>query len=164
MEYFKSKRLLVTIIIVLVVLNGASIAFMLFSSKWFGPFADKPSKEAVRNFTARELDFSAEQKQQFGELLERHFKHGDSMAVRHSQALGGLFDLLKKESATPEEVRQYASTLGEIESDRAITTYEHFRAVRSLCSPEQKKKFDIFVTDVLKKTRDPQWGQKPQNK
>lgn len=161
MEYFKKDKLAVVLIVVLVVLNILSIAFILFSP--LGPGFMK-GREHVQGFVEDELNLSHLQKKQYAELREQHFARGDSMAVIQTAAMEALFTLMKIETVDTEAVRRNAEILGSIETTRSIGLFEHFRAIRVLCTPEQQKKFDTIVFEVMNKVRDPHGLPKPRNK
>jgi hypothetical protein len=49
------------------------------------------------------------------------------------------------------QIELLAIKMGELEKERQTVTFEHFRKVRTLCNDRQKKKFDIFIQQILQK-------------
>lgn len=161
MENFTKNKLAVALIVVLALLNFLSVSFILFSP--MGPGFMK-GRDQVQGFIEDELKFSDVQKKQYDELREQHFARGDSMAVIQATALNALFTLMKSETVDTNAVRRNAEILGGIETARSMGLFEHFRAVRSLCPPDQQKKFDAVIFEVLNRVRDPHGPPKPRNK
>ena len=161
MENFTKNKLAVALIIVLALLNFLSVSFILFSPMGSGFMK---GRDQVQSFIEDELKFSDVQKKQYDELREQHFARGDSMAVIQATALNALFTLMKSETVDTNAVRRNAEILGSIETARSIGLFEHFRAVRSLCTPDQQKKFDAVIFEVLNRVRDPHGPPKPRNK
>jgi hypothetical protein len=160
MDYFKKNKYTVLVIVVLALLNIASISFILFS-----PIRHEFSvhKEPVDKFIERELHFSDVQKEQYAELRKHMFQHGDSMMALQAATMDELFRFIQRDTVKPEDVRQKALLLGSFETDRSIGLVEHFHALRALCNPEQQQKFDLIIIDVLNHIRDERKLPKPPN-
>ena len=157
MDYIQKNKLLMIIVVVLVILNIVSVSYILFSPPPF-PGAHDKQKDPIARFLDEELGFSKEQKMQYQKLREEHFIRSDSLMNVHAKVLRDFFDLLKKDSTNQEEVRLKAAVIGKWEVDRSFETYNHFRAIRALCTPEQRRTFDAMITDVLQQPREPRGG------
>jgi protein CpxP len=155
MDYIKKDRYLIYAVIVLLVLNIVSISYILFAPRPPAPDSEEEMRDPIAHFLVGELNFSDEQMKQFAELRKNHFEQGDTLIKKHSEAMKNLFDLLKKDTVSTIEIQQKASALGEIETERSLSLYQHFHAVRSLCSPEQQRKFDEFIVEVLNRVHEP---------
>jgi protein CpxP len=153
MDYIKKNKLLLSIIGVLVVLNLVGLSVLLLGP--IRPPGFGPRNDPVENLIDRELGFSQEQKTQYELLREEFFSHGRAEGEEEANAKEKLFDLLKNPAATQDQLQQIASGIGNLETHRSIALYEHFRAVRALCTPEQQRKFDEVISTVLKKMGGP---------
>jgi len=148
MDYIKRNKLLLSIIGVLVILNLATVSFILFAPKPLGP---PPGGEPPERFMEHELGFSPEQRNRYTELREDFFREGRGRAEAQAKAREALFDLMKKQNASEGEIRQMASVIGNIETERSIDLYRHFRAIRAICTPDQQRKFDTMIGEILMK-------------
>lgn len=152
MDYIKRNKLLLSIIGVLVILNLATVSFILFAPKPLGP---PPGGEPPGSFIERELGFSPEQRNRYTELREVFFREGRGRADAQAKARGALFDLMKNQNVSEGEIRQMASVIGNIETERSIDLYQHFRAIRAICTPDQQREFDTIIGDILVKVGRP---------
>ncbi|MGA9364495.1 MAG: hypothetical protein WBW16_09020 [Bacteroidota bacterium] len=152
MDYIKRNKLLLSIIGVLVILNLATVSFILFAPKPLGP---PPGGEPPERFMEHELGFSPEQRNRYAELREEFFRKGRLQAEAQAKAREALFDLMRNQNVSEGEIRQRASVIGNVETERSIDLYQHFRAVRAICTPEQQRKFDTIIGDILMKVGRP---------
>lgn len=159
MDYIKRNRLLLSIIGVLVILNLATVSFILFGPRPPGP---PPGGQPPESFIGHQLGLSLEQTNRYAELREEFFRRGRGEAEAQADAREALFALLRNQDVSDDEVRQRASAIGNIETERSIELYKHFRALRALCTPEQQHKFDTIISDILMKIGRPPLGPGPQ--
>jgi protein CpxP len=152
MDYIKKNRLLLSIIAVLVILDLATVWFILFGPRPPGP---PRGGEPPERLIEHELGFSPEQMNRYTDLREEFFRKGRVKAEAQASAREALLDLLKNQDVSEDEIRQRASVIGNIETGRSIDVYEHFRAVRAICSPEQQRKLDAIIRDILMKVGRP---------
>jgi len=129
-----------------------TVSFILLTPMRPGPPA---GGDPVQSFIERELNLSQEQKIRFAESRERFFSKGRGGPAAEAATKRALFDLLKNPSVTDEEVRQRASAIGNMETERSLAIYEHFRDLRAICTPEQQQKFDAFIAEVLMRISSP---------
>ena len=96
-----------------------------------------------------------------------------SLLLEHqndAKALAGGTDLLvamKERQVTPEylinlkglpdldQIRQMAEALGKIQAEIEYERVIHFGELRSIISPDQRKKFDRLIEDLLERTHGP---------
>jgi periplasmic protein CpxP/Spy len=157
-DYYKKYRFALVVIAVLVVLNIITISFILFS-----PMGHEflLGREHIQSTIEDELQFTDLQKKQFAELRREHFARGDSMAAIEFRTMDSLFAMLKQPSVNADGARHLTEHLGELGATRHAGLFEHFRAVRALCTTEQKAKFDTVIVKVMEMLRDPRGLPKP---
>ena len=146
MDYIKKNKLLLAIIGILVVLNIATVSFIMLAPMRFG---QPPKGDPVQRFIEQELNLSADQNNKIADLREEFIKNGKYGPAADADAKRALFDLLKNPNVSEEDIRQRATGIGQLETDRSLAIYRHFRMIRALCTPEQQRKFDSFISDVL---------------
>jgi protein CpxP len=149
MDYLKKNRVLIVLVIVMTVLNVVTLSFILFFPMRPSLRLDKINRDPGRDFVERELGFSEEQKKHHEDLRKEFFKKSEGIMQARTEATRALFDLIKKDSVSEQELHARAEVLGQLEIDHSIATLEHFRDIRALCTPEQREKFDSVVTDLL---------------
>jgi hypothetical protein len=160
MDFLKKEKTLAALVVALALINIVTILFVLFMPLRPAPRPPRQGRNEVESFIDRELGFSDEQRVRYAALRAEHFNKGDSLMQVRSAVMKEMFGLLES-NENNEQVSAKAVTLGRIESELAIGTYEHFRAVRALCTPAQQQKFDELITDVLMKMREPRGGPGP---
>jgi periplasmic protein CpxP/Spy len=151
MDYFKKNKIAVVTIVVLVILNLLSIAFIIWMPMRRNNFM---RRDPVNQFLEQELRFSDLQKQQYAQLRSQMFQHGDSMMTVQSATLDEMFSSIRSDTLNREKIRQCAQKLGAIEVDRSIQLAEHFYALRSICNQSQKQKYDSIMVEVSRHIRD----------
>jgi protein CpxP len=151
MDFLKKNRLFVLIIAVLVVLNLVTLSFMILSPKPSG----RKSRAEVVAFVERELGLTDAQKKIFADLREKHIQRMTIIAREQHELRRSMFDLLKQESPDEAVIRQKADSIGQRETEVALETFDHFRQLRAACTPEQQKKLDTVIREVLRTIRPP---------
>jgi len=95
------------------------------------------------------LAFSPEQMQKFEILRKEHhemMKHkNEQIKILKDQLFIG-FDLQYDEV----EAKQIASKVGQLVAELDLNTLRHFQEVKTLCTDEQKVKFDEVIANILK--------------
>jgi Spy/CpxP family protein refolding chaperone len=153
MDYLKKNRLLILIIAVLLLVNVGTISFILFFRGEGDRFPGKKGRGAVVAFIEKELHLSDAQKEQFARLREEHFGKTETLMREQHEARKAMLGLLREDTVDVNEMHRMAAVMGQKETELAVSTFEHFRALRSLCSPDQQREFDAIIQDVLKMTR-----------
>jgi protein CpxP len=141
-----NSRFLKIVIIVLLVINIGTLAFMWLQHTHHGP--DGPPRRDVAGFLEHELKFTDDQRKQFDVLREEHHEQVENIQRRAHEMHDRFFDLLSKQDSS--EVKQLADSLAKNQEQVELITFDHFKKVRELCNPEQQKKFDEIIDDALR--------------
>jgi hypothetical protein len=142
---------LLTAVIILAAINVVTLGFL-----WFGR-RNPPPRHDARNFIISELQLNATQVHQFDSLRKIHFATVDALRDEVHQLKDQFFSRLPQRSST---VLQLADSIGNAQTKIEISTFEHFQALRDLCTPQQQQKFDRIIQEVLR-TMGPGPGEGP---
>ncbi|MCX6287186.1 MAG: periplasmic heavy metal sensor [Bacteroidetes bacterium] len=143
----KNARLYKIIIIVLVALNLATLAFM-----WFNRPGRERSGErqgAAANFLIKELKLTAEQQKEYMQLRQEHRELLNKLSEQDRVLHTHFFDLLRKEVPDTATVHLFANLITTNRKQMEIVTYDHFARISKMLTPDQQKKFNLVLQDVL---------------
>jgi Spy/CpxP family protein refolding chaperone len=151
----KKPALSTIVILLLILLNGITLAVM-----WFGkppcpppsaqpeqPRPGNPPNEGPALFIIEELKFDEKQKAEFEKLKQEHRRATrelrDSMHILKEKLFNGI------PSGNLDEADKDASAIASLQKRLELATFSHFKEVRKLCNEEQKKHFDEIIGQVL---------------
>lgn len=109
------------------------------------------------DFIAKELKFDEEQMSKFNLLNDRHESEMRTISKEIKQLKRALFSKISEEQLPKIKVDSITKLIGISESKRDAKTYNHFRAIQSLCTEDQIQRFNDIVKRALHKTG----GRKP---
>ena len=143
----EKTKLLTIAVIGLLLLNLGTLAFM-----WLGK---KPPPRDMRErgeggrppaaaFLIKELNFDENQTVVYDRLRILQRKSQDSLQNVLRQNREVFF------KGMPTRDSSKITTIGDIQKQFDMATFNHFREVRALCRPDQQTKFDSVIEDVLK--------------
>jgi hypothetical protein len=148
MKILANKRLLWIIILVLLILNIASISTFKLKLQQFRTPEMRESRRSVAkdHFLNRQLNFSPEQQVQFDELLTKHREALDVKIIEISSLRKELIGMMRNQelSAESEEIVQ---RIGQKQSELELINYHHFKEVMAICDEEQKR---IFMETMMR--------------
>ena len=139
-----SKRVLGIGLIVMVVINVILIAILVFHSDRHDGMGRGPSQMLKRH-----LNLSEQQETKFDELRDTHFN-----AVEPKMQEIGDLKIQLMNTRQYEEARNLTKQIGQLEGEIDLLTYEHFTAVRDICTPEQKKRMSEMAQRMSKRIRE----------
>nr|WP_321233177.1 hypothetical protein [uncultured Psychroserpens sp.] len=131
------------LLVFLIIVN----AFFLFN--YLGKSNHKGKRGNQNNFIVRELKFDDTQKQKLKDLEASHHKRIRTILEGSKELKGELFDKISMESISESEIDSIASLIGDIEKDKELETFYHFRAIQNICNDEQKEAFERIVKKAL---------------
>ncbi len=142
----KITRLYQVVIILLVAMNLATMAFMWFNR----PGRERPGDKAqAAAFLTRELNLNPAQQDQYQKLRQEHRAKLNVLNERDRVLHKRFFDLLSLETADSISVEALASALAANRKEMELVTYEHFDMIKKLLNPDQQMKFDSIFQDVI---------------
>lgn len=146
----------------MIALNIVMICFLITTS--FGKGHHGPpdqSRDEAGKYLTETLKFTKEQETAFYKLKE-HLHDTVSILRKEGKLLHeAFFEGLKQDGAFAQRdtlAKQIAMNQTIIE----MATYNHFAAVRQICTPEQKLKFNEVIQEVLRRMGPPRM-KRPEN-
>jgi hypothetical protein len=132
------------------------LAFLIIANGFFlYNFLGKPDRNGPRNnpqqFIVKELDFNAEQMQEFKGLVKNHRERMMRLDQEEKQLKDQLFSKVSENNINPLEIERRGSLIGENKKIKDLEVFNHFRAIQEICNDPQKQKFKKIVMDALHK-------------
>ncbi|MEO8148007.1 MAG: periplasmic heavy metal sensor [Bacteroidia bacterium] len=144
----ESAKFLKTVVIILLLINIGTLAFMWFDKPHHGPPPPHEGGDAME-FLSRELKFSDAQQKQFEELREQHHDAVEPLQKASRKLHDQYFNMLADANTDSLTIVQVADSMIAVQKQIELKTYYHFKSVRAICTPEQQKKFDDVIADAL---------------
>ena len=143
----KNVRLYQILVILLVILNLATLAFMWFNR----PGRERPvGQQGPASFLIRELNLSGSQQKEYMSLRREHREMLKKLSERDQGLHKRFFDLFLLDSPDTINMEALADSIAANRKKMEVITYDHFYRVSKMLDPEQQKKFTIIFQDVLK--------------
>lgn len=141
-----------TLWIVIVILTALNIATLI--SLWLVQNPDEPlpsprQRTATRPFLERRLNFTESQSEAYSNLRQAHFQKAGRI---YSQIRNQKSRLYSELDAGDTAYTDIAERIGQLHAELEILTFEHFRQVRELGDPEQQRRMDSVMQDVVDRT------------
>lgn len=146
-------------IVFLVVANLATVTFF-----WVERFREaKPKQEIFRNprhpqppkLLLEELKFSTNQQKQYDDLFEKHISQVGVLKDSIRKAKEAFFTLLGNSQIPVDILQKKANEAAALQGRLDMLTFEHFKQVKSICTPDQQKKFDEIIQTVIERMAPP---------
>ena len=146
-------------IVVLIAANMATLIFFwvtrLKEAQAKPSSADHVHWKGPSGLLLEELDFSAEQKNQYDQLFKENRPQIRRIRDSIHTAKDDFFSLLKNSNAKLDELQKKAAESARLQERLDMITFENFRKVKAICTPEQQKKFDSLIHKVLERMAPP---------
>ncbi len=139
----KKNLLLGLLLLFLVVMNGI-LLFMLFQQ---GPDRRPPGPPG--DFIVKELGFDVNQMEQFRELSDGHMRAMRSIDEQTRRVKDNLFDGIGNQQFTEEQADSITSIIAQLSKEKELNVFNHFKAVGKICTPQQKAKLDMIISQAL---------------
>ena len=150
----KKNLLLYILLAFLVVMNG----FFLF--KHFGTSnTTEPRRGSPKDFIAKQLEFDEAQMVKFEEIDAEHRKKVNAIQIDIKRAKDVLFDKISDTAVTSSIIDSLAADIAKNETRKELEIFSFFKAIGTLCTSEQKVRFESIIKDALR--RGPQGQNRP---
>ncbi|MBL7720303.1 MAG: periplasmic heavy metal sensor [Flavipsychrobacter sp.] len=162
----KNERFYQVIIVMLLLLNGGTLAFLLLNRESRpqaqGAHMHEPrGGNPVDRMMRERLGLTEEQEEQFRMLKEEHHEQMKAIQNDEKDLHTRLFLLLK---ATAIDTVAREALLQQLEANdrrKEEVTFEHFRKLRALLTPGQHPKFDSLVEEIASQILSHRHGRGP---
>jgi hypothetical protein len=140
------NNLLTWVVLVLVIANLVILTIFLSGR---GNGHPGPPEQAS-DFIVRELKFTEDQQKSYMELVSEHRTMAAGARENIRKAKNNFFELLQSAEVNDSLKQAALKTIGKQTEDLDLITFDHFKKVRDLCTPDQQKKFDSIINQVLR--------------
>ena len=148
-------RNLLIIIGALLLTNIAVLVYFLRREK--EPRTEQPerTRSTVTEMLQDEVGFNEEQTAKYKELKNKQREKIKPMYDNMRKAKDSLFRLLSYPDTPDSVLNKAAGVIAQRQKELDIETFNHFRRVRALCTPEQLPQYDSSVIRLLRKMGKP---------
>jgi len=144
----KTNRFYKIIISVLILINIGTLFFF-----WKG---HKGPQRPDRNQLVEMLDLSGSAKTKILELQDDHFEKKGALIKRSRNLHESLFQSFNDESKDSTEIKKLIDKIVENQRETEQMTFDYFKVVNALCTPDQQKKLQDLIHNVLRQAGGPQ--------
>lgn len=162
MNFIAKNKWLTVAFVTLIVLNITTLAVFWWSKKAPREEGGQPQGGAM-TFLVKELNLDSAQQQQLIVFRDEHRSGTREIREKNREAKETFFNLLAKEGITAAEIDQAATVSARYDAELSKITFDHFKKIRSICTPEQQKKFDEIIHEVLRMLTGPQGPPPPRD-
>jgi len=145
MNHEAKNKLLTWLVLLLLVANAATITMF-----WLGRAKVPPRRNGKpQEFLVKELNLDSLQQSTFELLRREHKDSAEILRAQVKQEKESFFALLKQSNVTDSMKTAAAKRVSVITEKLDLLTLNHFQQVRAICKPEQQKKFDEIINQVI---------------
>lgn len=138
-------KLLTTVVVLLVLMNIATLAGMwkLMQRDFHAP------PPGPKEFLIAKLQLDEEQQKVFETLRKEHFDQMRVLQENIRSEKDEMYDLLKSDNPDTTATYGHIAQIMREEEQLERITFEHFRKVRAICNDDQKQHFDAIIDRVM---------------
>ena len=148
-------RNLLIIIGVLLLTNAAVLVYFLRQEKEAKAEQPARTRSTVTEMLQDEVGFNEEQSAKYKELKDRQREKIKPMYDNMRKAKDSLFRLLSYPDTPDSLLSKAADVIAQRQKELDIETLNHFKRVRTLCTPGQLPQYDSLVLRLLRKMGKP---------
>lgn len=141
----RKTRLLTGIILALILLNAALLAWIYFKP---GRMPRRQHGEHWNTFLPDTLKFTPQQRQEFDSLRRSYFEKTGPMARELRTARQEFYRLLDDTAMTDKQLYERAAHINGRISTIDVITLQHFRQVARLCTPAQRAQLKTILIEM----------------
>lgn len=157
------QKILIATIVILVVINLATLSFMWFSKSGGSKRYRTDSRNRTEMILERRLKLSEDQVEAFREAREEHFKETTPiMESIHANRV--KFNNTNSYELEENEIKLLADSIGVLTAQLERYNFEHMQELRAICNENQKKRFDAITKKMFEHGARPKIRAKRRNK
>jgi Spy/CpxP family protein refolding chaperone len=142
MKNIVKNKLVLWVIGILVLANLVTLVIF-----WAGRMHPM-SSGSPREFLAEKLNFDENQKKQYFDLAKEHHENAQIIREKIKESKDAFFDLIKEPNVSDSTEKAAARKVSLNLEELDLYTLGHFKKVRAICNPEQKKSFDEIIHQI----------------
>jgi protein CpxP len=162
MTYIKNNKVLVFIIGVLLLSNIAMLYFYVTKKNCDDNKPREQNKsrgEFMVEKLKNEVGFTDSQIAQYREIKSKHKDGMKPLFDDIFNAKDSLYKLLgQAQTPSDSQVNHYLEMIGDKQEAIDQRIFNHFLALKQLCTPEQLPRYDSTIQKVIKGMINPRWG------
>jgi protein CpxP len=140
------NKILTGLVILLLIANITTILMFWMGMRKHHP---RPHQQA-QEYIIKELAFNDAQQKQYKEMVNEHRRQSGSLNEEIRNYKDSFFNMLALDNMNDSSKNNKASRIASLNQQLDILTFEHFKKVRTICNPDQQRKFDKIIKDVLR--------------
>ena len=144
-------RTLIAIIVLLLVTNIAMLVYFVLNKRHHERGDRDKSKPGFENVLQKEVGFNEQQVAQFKTLKETHWAAAKRQMEDMKQLKLSLFNLTKEQNTPDSTVNRLADSIAGLQKQIELNSFQHFKATRQICTPEQQSAYDSLMTKIITK-------------
>ena len=151
------NRNLVLVIAALLLTNIAVLAYFLWIKKPKVRDEDRGRQPRItmEDRLRDSIGFNKEQIATFKQLREEQMSNMGASFDEMRKAKDNLFKLLSDPNVNDSTINNAANVIAEKQKALDMRTFNHFKRVRALCTPEQQPKYDTMIQRMFRKMNRP---------
>src|SRR5438034_4799790 len=126
------NKILVWAVILLMIANVALLATI-----WLTHNRQRPNRGTPADYLVKELGLNADQQNKLRSLAKAHHEESEKIRGDIKDARHELFKLLQQPDVNDSTKKSAADNVAKDLERLDLLTFEHFKEVRALCTPEQ---------------------------
>lgn len=140
-------KLLAIAVVGLLIVNLATVAFLLLRKPFQHPEGRPPVEQAgPKNIIVDKLHFDEEQVAQYEALIEQHQEKIKSLNDSINIAKNELYSTLTRDNFIGKD--SLIDRLGFLQRQVELTHYDHFASIRAICKPDQLEAFNNLTKEL----------------
>ncbi|MDI9364212.1 MAG: hypothetical protein QM541_04615 [Flavobacterium sp.] len=151
MNYFNKNKWWLIAVIVLLVVNTATLTIFWLERKDHNLLGSRPKGAEAQAFLIKELALDSTQQIQYLELVKAHRSGTNAIKKELKNAKDSFFNLLGDSTVNEVVIKQAANRASAVETQLDLLTFKHFQQIRSICTPTQKAKFDTIIKTLVRR-------------
>ena len=146
----KNERFYKIVIVLLLLLNTGTLAFLWMKSNRppHGPMGGPGRHNRVDRLMSDKLQFTPQQESLMENLKHEHHSQILRIQEEESKLHTELFGLLHSNNDDPAARKMILDKLAVNDIRKEEVTFEHFRQIRAILTPEQLPKFDELMEEI----------------
>lgn len=152
MKNILNNKIALWLIGLLILGNIATLTFF-----WIGHLKNQRDN-SPKEFLVKKLNFTDSQKNAYFKLAMEHNESAKIIREQIKLDKENLFQLLKSDNISDSMRNELVFKVSKSIQSLDILTFEHFKKVRTICTDEQKPKFDELIQKMVNSVNNPQKG------
>ncbi|MEO8769384.1 MAG: hypothetical protein ABI402_04850 [Ferruginibacter sp.] len=139
------NKILTGLVILLLIANITTIIVF-----WMGMKKMHPAPKPPSAYIIKELSLNDKQQEQYNTMIQQHRKQSRWIQEQIRNYKDSFFNLLSNENTNDSIKNNLSVKIASLNRELDLITYDHFKEVRKICTPEQQRKFDGIIKEVLR--------------